>query len=319
MDYYLKENLLSTKTVLSPSRRYLLTIESYKTGNSTWNYTKGVVTRVSDNKFIIEIKRNYSTFNHKFFMKDDNEWLWTGKTYMSQCFLNLDTEEFYDNSDKEGKFCWSNIYLSPDGKTLAVHGCYWAGPYEYQFHDFSNPSNGWPILNCDTSTYSDEDKFTQWTQDNIFYFSEAPEKIYDQGKWESILKIHDRDGEFTKDHIFRSVPEVSIFLCRMNNKIILLSKLKSKERRNKDKSSKDLWRKEEETKENFMKNNELCKYILNHFENKNYWSGFGHNLSLVIDLTNQKIKRIFLPVNKDTIIVDDKTLPSDVPTFVSYL
>ena len=46
----------------------------------------------------------------------------------------------------DGEFCWAQCYLSPDGSTLAVDGCVWAGPYEFRFFDFTDPSRGWPEL-----------------------------------------------------------------------------------------------------------------------------------------------------------------------------
>src|SRR5437667_7680955 len=122
MDEFIKvENKVDEKEFLSPLGNYKLIVEFYKTGEKTWNYTKGILTRISDNKIITEIIRNYSGFSHSFFIKNGQEWLQTGKTYMSQIFVNLDTEEIFDNEEelkqnkiyKFGKsFCWVECSIS---------------------------------------------------------------------------------------------------------------------------------------------------------------------------------------------------------------
>jgi len=54
MDEFFKpENKLDEdQIVLSPTGKYQLIISSYKTGDKTWNYTKGTIKRVTDNYII---------------------------------------------------------------------------------------------------------------------------------------------------------------------------------------------------------------------------------------------------------------------------
>ena len=137
------------KEELSPSGRFKLDIRYYKTRAGAWDYSRGIVKRMSDGAEICDIKRNYSTFHHSFVTKADQEWLITGRSYMSQTIVNLDTGEEFEpkgtHFDGYG-FCWAQHYLSPDGNTLVVNGCHWACPYEFKFFDFSDPSKGWPEL-----------------------------------------------------------------------------------------------------------------------------------------------------------------------------
>lgn len=44
----------------------------------------------------------------------------------------------YAPPDQDG-FIWTEFHLSPDGRTLAVGGCYWACPYVIKLLDFSAP------------------------------------------------------------------------------------------------------------------------------------------------------------------------------------
>lgn len=42
-------------------------------------------------------------------------------------------------SENEDGFIWTEFHLSPDGKTLAVIGCFWACPFVIKIYDFKNP------------------------------------------------------------------------------------------------------------------------------------------------------------------------------------
>lgn len=151
--FFIDENCLSNpKEILSPSGRFKLIINHYKTKEGGWNYSRGRVFRVSDGALICDIKRNYSCFHHSFVTKNNQEWLITGRSYMSQTIVNLDTGQEFEPSGEHYNgfaFCWAQASLSPDENTLLVAGCYWAAPYEYKFFDFSDPSKGWPELELD--------------------------------------------------------------------------------------------------------------------------------------------------------------------------
>lgn len=137
---------------ITPSGRFKLLRRYYKTKDGCWNYSRGTIYRLSDNKEICDIKRNYSGFFNSFVTKNDQEYLITGRSYMSQTIVNLDTgEEFEPEGDQYNgyAFCWTGAKLSPDGNTLIVEGCHWACPYEYRFFDFTDPSKGWKKLKID--------------------------------------------------------------------------------------------------------------------------------------------------------------------------
>lgn len=149
-DYYTPENEQPEHDEkFSPSGRYRLDIHYYKTRDGCWNYSRGRVYRVSDGNLIADIKRNYSTFQHSWVEKDGQEYLISGRSYMNQTIVNLDEAREIEVSNKDlmrmgTAFCWVAARLSPDGNTLLVDGCYWAGPFEYKFFDFTNPDRGWP-------------------------------------------------------------------------------------------------------------------------------------------------------------------------------
>ena len=177
--YCISDNLISSKEEISPSGKFRLTINEYKTEEGSWSYTKGIISRIADGVMIAEICRDYLNFNHSFFIgKNGEEWLWTGKTYLSQCFVNLDTGKIFDNSktstDSYG-LCWANVKANPSGTILAVEACVWGGPYEITFYDFSNPDQGWPVIeindnNSDHDLCTDDESQTKWLDDETFEY-----------------------------------------------------------------------------------------------------------------------------------------------------
>jgi hypothetical protein len=143
--YCIPENEVSSTNITSPSGKYHLNIKSYKIREGSWNCTTGIITRTSDSSIVTTINRNYHMFSHHFIIKDGVEWLLTGRTYLSQCCINLDTAEIYENSHINS-FFWAEIMPNPSGTILAVMGCYWGCSYEILFYDFSDPSKGCPLI-----------------------------------------------------------------------------------------------------------------------------------------------------------------------------
>lgn len=142
-DYYKPENLTEKEvSIISPSGKYSLTIEHYKTKDGCWNYTRGVV-KEGDN-LITNVDRNYHHFWYHFVQHSNGyEYLLCGEDYQGYSIINLNTGIRIDYLPKEAKqgfgFCWVDVNTSPDTKYLAVEGCYWACPYEILILDFSDP------------------------------------------------------------------------------------------------------------------------------------------------------------------------------------
>ncbi|AAV51022.1 hypothetical protein [Acanthamoeba castellanii mimivirus] len=222
-DYFTPENKLpGSREYLSPSGRFKLTVENYKTGKGCWNYTKGIVTNVDNGEIISEIKRNYSVFTHNFFIKNQSEWLFCGRTYMSQCFINLETGEEFDNSDKINKesLCWANVMANPSGTILAVEACIWGGPYVLDFYDFSDPSKGWSHIPY--HNYDDDYDLTlfrtyelKWLSDSEFQYQNNREIHEKSGK-----EIYDMDLDeitSTKNDNFIEVLYYKVILSKVGS------------------------------------------------------------------------------------------------------
>ncbi len=133
----------SIATHKSPSGGFLLTISRYTTGPDTWDYSRGIVRRLSG-ELIADIKRNYGHFWHAWVQHGNGcEYLLCGEDYQGYTVINLTTGHTASYFPEQGHqgfgFCWADVHPSPDGDILAVDGCYWAAPYEVVFYDFRNP------------------------------------------------------------------------------------------------------------------------------------------------------------------------------------
>lgn len=134
--YFEKENKL-IKTEISPCGKYTIEIFEVETKPGAWKYTRGIVKK--DSAVIADIKRNYSSFWFTF----HGDYLFCGEDYQAYNIVNLLTGEnrvYIDTPavEKGAGFCWYGCDVSPDGKTLAVSGCYWAAPTDLVFFDISN-------------------------------------------------------------------------------------------------------------------------------------------------------------------------------------
>lgn len=218
------------REVFSPSGRYKLLIRSYHTKPGAWNYSRGTVYRVEDDLEICDIKRNYSTFHHSFVVKDGQEWLISGRSYMSQTIVNLDTAESFEPSGNhyDGQaFCWAQGYLSPDGNTLAVLGCYWACPYEIKFFDFSHPASGWSELPIEPDSENvDSDLDPVWKDERTFEARCGARKFIPLQKYESDLTQEEMESigsAYQEAANWETVVDVRMTLQRQGDKMVIVS------------------------------------------------------------------------------------------------
>lgn len=127
----------------SPSGKYTLNIASRATKPGCWNHTRGTV--LLGDQEIAAVDRNYSSFPFCWIEghPDGHDYLLCGANYQGQTLIRLDTGERWDYLPPEAYegfgFCFAAMTPSPDGRTLAVEGCYWGASYEVRMYDFTEP------------------------------------------------------------------------------------------------------------------------------------------------------------------------------------
>jgi hypothetical protein len=138
--FFVPENAIDVPVTVStsPFGQFVLEVRKYLTGHSadgykTWDFSRGIVRRIADQKIIADIKRNHPYFWRTWVKhQDGNEYLLCGEDYQGYTVVNLHNGHvqsyFPPKGYHGGGFCWTAAYPSPDSKILAVDGCYSGAP-----------------------------------------------------------------------------------------------------------------------------------------------------------------------------------------------
>lgn len=266
----------ATREEMTPSGRYRLVIRYYDQGKDYWRYSRGTVYRVSDGAEVADVKRNYSTFHHSFVVKDGEEYLISGRSYMGQTLVNLDRGVEHNDKDWKGdkyvgvEFCWAEHALSPDGNTLLVDGCVWAAPYEYRFYDFTDPaSRGWPDLTIvgmngePTSIYANsEGKKPEFIEDIIVCYETT--KVFKRtGQREDDISVEQMGeiGEaYDDDENWEDLEDARIVLRRVGNEMRIVEWWKSEHKQEQERRSREFSKKFDEKVAAFHKT-DWCRQV----------------------------------------------------------
>lgn len=170
-DLYSKEALLPelTEVVTSPCGVYQLTILHYKTGEHTWNYTRGVVTVGDKDPICSPVDRNYSIFWYEWVIDHPithSDYLLCGADYQGYTIVDLVAGKRKDYLSKGARsghgFCWATVEYLRDGEKgpeLHVEGCYWGASYEKVVYDFSRPDKlPYPELSREDMPFVEEEE-----------------------------------------------------------------------------------------------------------------------------------------------------------------
>lgn len=163
----------SRKQYVSPSGHFVLEVMRYGgCVDGSWDYSRGIVKNASSNQTIAEIKRNCPSFWHSWVTQGTEEYLLCGEDYQAYNVVHLNqpaTSLTFPPEAWEGLgFCWAAVHPSPDGKTLAVEGCYWACPYELVLMDFSAPMHS-PLP--ELQRFANVAEVIGWVNDSTFQFT----------------------------------------------------------------------------------------------------------------------------------------------------
>lgn len=299
------ENKIDNREELSPSGKYKLVISQFKTKDADWNYCSGKLVRLSDNKEIVTINRNYSQFHHSWFIKNNHEWLQTGSTYMSQTFIDLDTGFIYDNTEKLSKtkdfqqgslFCWTKSWISNDGNTLMVLGCYWTCSYQYKFYDFSTPGKGWEQLKEDGEYWEMGNKTPHFNEDGTITIYDCKQFIQYKGK---LIDGNSEEYFLIPDTVLCDPKNLVILddqirtLKRQGNKIVTLKLWQSNDRKKEEELLKkhDDERKAEDKK--ILEESDIYKKLIIELKKTKFnialnWSYDNNHKHFMVNVSNYK-------------------------------
>lgn len=131
------------ETYFSPDNKYFFQSNYYRQTdkNRNWIVSKIQVFQNDTKEKIFEFIRNDDSLFHGWLTSDNKSYLLLSEDLEGKSILDLSTRKLYSYSFEDDKFIWCEYYPSPDGKRLAVIGCYWACPYELVVFDTSNPTS----------------------------------------------------------------------------------------------------------------------------------------------------------------------------------
>lgn len=128
---------------ISPSGNFSLEVLQYQEEGHGWNYSRGVVRKAATGELVADVRRNWAVFWFSWVLRPGGEYLLCGEDYQGYNVIELCTGRnvlTFPPEAYEGQgFCWGAAYPSPDGRLVAVDGCYWACPDDLVVFDFSDP------------------------------------------------------------------------------------------------------------------------------------------------------------------------------------
>lgn len=128
------------ETFLSPSGQFRLDATNYWLKNPHWDLTKVEIYDQKLNVKIFDFFVNESRFFHGWATANNVDYLICAEDiFGGQTIVDLTHQKMTGYSPNEDGFIWTDFHLSPDGKTLATIGCYWACPSIIKLFDFTNP------------------------------------------------------------------------------------------------------------------------------------------------------------------------------------
>ena len=178
-DVFVPENKQANSLEIhpSPSGKYTLEVIDYNSPKGRINCCQGIVKH--GDSAITVVNRNYSAFPFAWAEQHANghDYLICGEHYMGQTIIELDTGERRDYLPEREGFCWASYSVSLNRLFVAVHGCFWACPYQATIFDFSEPlalphRKVWEL--DAVAAARDVRKFT-WNNDNSLEFLYAVE------------------------------------------------------------------------------------------------------------------------------------------------
>lgn len=131
-----------TESAESPSKRFRLDATNYLSIELKWDLTKLEIYDQERNAKLLEFFVNDGQFFYGWGSANSIEYLICAEDiFGGQTVVDLTNAKIAGYSPNEDGFIWTDFHLSPDGKTLATIGCYWAWPYVIKLYDFSDPMN----------------------------------------------------------------------------------------------------------------------------------------------------------------------------------
>lgn len=132
----------SQEIFISPNDKFRLESCNYHQAKDdvNWDITKVKIFDNKSNDKSFEFFSSDGRFFHSWLQTSNKEYLICAEDlFGGQTVIDLTSKQMSSYSPDEDGFIWTDFHLSPDGRTLATVGCFWACPYVIKIYDFVNP------------------------------------------------------------------------------------------------------------------------------------------------------------------------------------
>jgi hypothetical protein len=153
----------------SPSGRFRLQTSSYRQTkpDTNWEVTKVEIYDTGSNEMLFNFISN-DRFFHAWLATNGIEYLVCAEDlFGGQTVIDLFHGKMASYSPGDDGFIWIEFFLSPDGKTLATFGCFWACPFQIKVYDFCDPMK-LPLPEIKEIDLSGTESFAGWLDDKTF-------------------------------------------------------------------------------------------------------------------------------------------------------
>lgn len=158
----------SQETFTSPNNKFLLETVNYHQDKDdvNWDITNVKIFDNHSNVKLFDFYSNDGRFFYSWVNKDSIEYLICAEDlFGGQTVIDLTNKQMSSFSPDEDGFIWTDFFLSPDGKTLATIGCFWACPFVIKFYDFNNPLN-LPLIELKEVELIGSEEIVEWRDNN---------------------------------------------------------------------------------------------------------------------------------------------------------
>jgi hypothetical protein len=161
--------LESEESFASPNEQYIIKIENYvsNTENLHSNYSSFKITSQLENVESLEFFTD-DRFFHAWIEKSGTMYLIYAEFLGGQSIIRLSDNKSSSFFREDDAFIWTDFFISPNARKIAIIGCYWACPYEIVVYDFDFPMNlPLPIIYREMLQGNNE-QFGQWLNEGSF-------------------------------------------------------------------------------------------------------------------------------------------------------
>jgi len=175
----------SKEIIYSPNKDYRAETSVFGRKDCNIGMTKVDIFEKNKSNLLFSFFVNEEAFFHSWIKKDKTEYLLCAEDLCGgQTVIDLTNIKMSSYSPNDDGFIWTDFHLSPNGKTLATIGCYWACPNVIKLFDFSDPMD-LPLREIKELEISNSETIKEWLDNKTLLLcgwrSETLREQFDDG------------------------------------------------------------------------------------------------------------------------------------------